>query len=143
VLNHKYTLGTNSLSIIKIPQSIGCDEMGRTLEEIMVQGRSIQEVRGEVHLWMEAQGIKPMEDREDFIKGRLGIPGNLGLTAPKYFEIRLNPKENGVLVHTEGWIGLWGGEQGFSKGAFLGGIPRREGWKVIENLWNRLKAISE
>ena len=116
--------------------------MGRTVEEIMVFGPSMSEVRDEIHCWMLAQGIKPLEDREDFLKGRLGIQGNLGLTAPKYFEIFLKPKENGVMVRTEGWVGLWGAEGSFSKDAYMGMIPRRKGWRVIEHLWGVLRAMS-
>jgi hypothetical protein len=116
--------------------------MGRTVKEILVSGRSMQEVRDEIHRWMLAHGIKPLEDREDFLKGRLGIQGNLGLTAPKYFEIFLKPKENGVMVRTEGWVGVWGAEGSFSKDALAGAIPRRKGWQVMEHLWGVLMVMS-
>jgi hypothetical protein len=114
--------------------------MGRTVQEIMVSGRNMQEVKDEIHRWMQAQGLKPQEDREDFIKCRLGSGA---ITARKYFEIFLKPKENGVLVRTEGWISALGAEQEFDKGAILGGIPRRDGWKVMEHLWGVLKAMSK
>jgi hypothetical protein len=117
--------------------------MGRTIEEVLVIGRNLQEVKAEVLLWIREWGINIVEERDDFVRGRMGIPGGLGLTAPKYFEVTYRPQENGVLVHTEGWIGVYGvSESSFSKNAFLGGIPRRKGWKTIEQLWNRLKAIS-
>lgn len=116
--------------------------MGRTVKEVLVSGRNVQEVRDEVHRWMEEHEIEPLEDREDFIKGRLG-PAHLGLTAPKYFEVFLKSNESGVMVRTEGWIGAYGMEQSFSKGAFFGVIPRRKGWKLMEYLWNRLKAMSK
>jgi hypothetical protein len=118
--------------------------MSRTVEEVLVSGRNIQEVREEVLRWMEEEGIKKVEERDDFIRGRMGIPGGLGLTAPKYFEVSFKPNQNGIMVHTEGWIGVYGvSEKSFSKGAFFGGIPRRKGWKVIEQLWNRLKSMSK
>ncbi len=117
--------------------------MGRTIEDVLVTGRNFQEVKAEVLRWMEESGIKKVEERDDFIRGRMGVPGGLGLTAPKYFEVTYRPQGNGVLVHTEGWIGVYGmSESSFSKRAFLGGIPRRKGWKTIEQLWNRLKAMS-
>jgi hypothetical protein len=117
--------------------------MGRTIEEVLVTGRNLQEVKAEVLLWMKEWGISKVEERDDFVRGRMGIPGGLGLTAPKYFEVTYRPQENGVLVHTEGWIGVYGvSESSFSKTAFFGGIPRRKGWKTIEQLWNRLKAFS-
>ena len=49
--------------------------MSRTVEEVLVSGRNIQEVREEVLRWMEEEGIKKVEERDDFIKGRMGIPG--------------------------------------------------------------------
>jgi len=117
--------------------------MGRTIKELLVTGRSLQEVKAEVFLWMKEWGISKVEERNDFVRGRMGIPGGLGLTAPKYFEVTYKPQDNGVLVHTEGWIGVYGvSESSFSKNAFLGGIPRRKGWKTVEQLWNRLKALS-
>jgi hypothetical protein len=117
--------------------------VGRTVEDVLVTGRNLQEVKAEVLRWLDEWGISKVEERDDFIRGRMGIPGGLGLTAPKYFEVSLRPQENGVLVHTEGWIGVYGmSESSFSKSAFLGGIPRRKGWKTIEDLWNRLKSMS-
>lgn len=118
--------------------------MGRTIEDVIVTGRDMKELRDEVSVWMSEEGISVLEKREDFFKGRLGAPGGLGLTAAKYFEVTLKPNDKGVLVHTEGWIGVYGmGEQSFSKKAFLGGIPRRKGWKVMEKLWNKLKAMQK
>jgi hypothetical protein len=117
--------------------------MGRTIEEVLVSGRTIQEVKEEVNHWIEEWGIKKTEERDDFVRGRMGTPGGLGLTAPKYFEVSWKENEKGVLVHTEGWIGVYGvKESSFSKRALFGGIPRRKGWKTIEQLWNRLKALS-
>lgn len=117
--------------------------MVRTVEDVLVFGRTIQEIKAEVFRWMDEWGIKKEEERDDFVRGRMGIPGGLGLTAPKYFEISYRPSESGILVHTEGWIGIYGvSESSFSKDALLGGIPRRKGWKTIEQLWNRLKLMS-
>jgi hypothetical protein len=114
------------------------------VEEVLVLGRNIQEVKDVVHRWMEAQEIKTVEETNDFVKGRMGLPGGIGLTAPKFFEVSFKPKENAVLVHTEGWISTYGAaEVGFSKGAFFGGIPRRKGWKAMEQLWNGLKSLSK
>jgi hypothetical protein len=117
--------------------------MSRTIDEVLVIGRTLQEVKAEVLRWIEEWGISKVEERDDFVRGRMGIPGGLGLTAPKYFEVTYKPQENSILVHTEGWIGVYGvSESSFSKTAFLGGIPRRKGWKTIEQLWNRLRAMS-
>jgi hypothetical protein len=118
--------------------------MSRTIEEVLINGRNLQEVKTEVLGWMNEWGIKKVDEREDFIRGRMGIPGGLGLTAPKYFEVSYRSQDNGVLVHTEGWIGVYGmGESSFSKGALLGLIPRRKGWKTQEQLWKRLRSMSK
>ena len=95
--------------------------------------------------WVREEGIQIEIEREDFIRGRLGIPSGLGLTAPKYFEVTLKPVQNGVLVHTEGWISLYDvSEKSFSDKILVNGnIPRRKGWKVISNLWKRLQTISK
>jgi hypothetical protein len=118
--------------------------LGRTIEEVLVTGRTLQEVKTELLRWMDEWGIKKVEERDNFIRGRMGIPGGLGLTAPKYFEVSYRPQDNSVLVHTEGWIGVYGmSESSFSKSALFGGIPRRKGWKTIEQLWSRLKSMSK
>jgi DNA-binding transcriptional ArsR family regulator len=117
----------------------------RTVEDILVSGRNLQEVKEEVQRWIRDEGISVEVEREGFIRGRLGIPSGLGLTAPKYFEVSFKPDQNGVMVHTEGWISLFDvSERSFSKSALTsGGIPRRKGWKVIEHLWKRLRTMSK
>ena len=115
----------------------------RTVEDILVSGRSMQEVKEEILSWVKEEGIQIENDRQGFIRGRLGIPSGLGLTAPKYFEIAFKPVENAVAVHTEGWISMYDvSERNFSNKILTSGnIPRRKGWKVINNLWKRLRAM--
>jgi DNA-binding transcriptional ArsR family regulator len=117
----------------------------RTIQDILVSGRQLQEINEEVQSWIKEEGITVEVQREGFLRGRLGIPSGLGLTAPKYFEVSLKPDQNGVMVHTEGWISLFDvSERSFSKTAIIsGGIPRRKGWIVIEHLWERLRAMSK
>ena len=118
--------------------------MGRTIKDVVVSGRSLEEVKDEVKVWMLEEGIDVLERRDDYFKARLGIPGGLGLTAPKFYEISFKPNEKGIVVHTEGWIGVYGiSESSFSATALLGGIPRRKGWKTIEKLWNRLEKMAK
>lgn len=127
------------------PQRNGQKDQTRTVKDILVSGRSLQEIRKEVLSWVREEGIKIENEREDFIRGRLGIPSGLGLTAPKYFEVTLKTVQNGVLVHTEGWISVYDvSEKSFSDKILVkGNIPRRKGWKVINNLWKRLQSISK
>jgi DNA-binding HxlR family transcriptional regulator len=117
----------------------------RTIKDVFVSGRNLQEVNEEVMRWIKEEGISIELERDGFIRGRLGIPSGLGLTAPKYFEVSFKPDQNGVIVHTEGWISLFDvSERSFSKSALLsGGIPRRKGWKVIERLWKQLRTMSK
>jgi len=117
--------------------------MGRTIVDILVTGRDMKEVRDEVSVWMYEEGLILMDKLDHFFKGRLGVPGGL-VTSAKYFEVTLKPDEKGVLVHTEGWIGGLGlKESSFSKNPFIARIPRKKGWKVMEKLWNRLRAMSK
>ncbi|MCW4002364.1 MAG: winged helix-turn-helix domain-containing protein [Candidatus Bathyarchaeota archaeon] len=117
----------------------------RTIKDIFVSGRSLQEVNDQICQWIRAEGITVEVQHEDFFRGRLGIPSGLGLTAPKYFEISCTVEPKGVKVHTEGWISVYDvREQSFSSNPWvMGNIPRRKGQKVIEHLWAILEAISE
>jgi DNA-binding transcriptional ArsR family regulator len=115
----------------------------RTIKDVFVSGRAPQEVKEEIMRWIKEEGINIEVEREDFVRGCLGIPSGLGWTAPKYFEVSLKSNPNGVTVHTEGWISLYDvSERSFSKTALTtGGIPRKKGWEVIERLWNRLHLL--
>jgi hypothetical protein len=117
----------------------------RTIKDIFVSGRSLQEVNGQIRQWIKAEGITVEVQHEDFFRGRLGIPSGLGLTAPKYFEISCTVEPNGVKVHTEGWISVYDvKEQSFSSNPWvMGSIPRRKGQKVIEHLWAVLEEFSK
>ena len=127
----------------KKARAFGGKKMRRTIVDILVTGRDMKEVRDEVSVWMYEEGLIVMDKRDDFFKGRLGVPGGL-LTSPKYFEASLKPDKKGVLVHTEGWIGGLGlRESSFSKNPFLARITRKKGWKVMEKLWNKLRAMSK
>jgi hypothetical protein len=117
----------------------------RTVEDIFVSGRSMQEVNEQIKRWINEEGIIIEAEREGFFRGRLGIPSGLGLTAPKYFEVSFGAEQSGVKVHTEGWISLYDvSERGFTKNALaMGSIPRRKGWAVIERLWILLRAMAK
>jgi hypothetical protein len=113
----------------------------RTVADIMVIGRSINEVMAKIQEWVNLEGITVEARHENYLRGRLGIPSGLGLTAPKYFEILCSAKNGGVNVHTEGWISVYDvREECFSSNMWvMGNIPRRKGQKVIEHLWGMLK----
>jgi len=120
-------------------------EQDRTIKDVFVSGRRADEVKEEIQNWVREEGIIIEVEREGFIRGRLGIPSGLGLTAPKYFEVSLKSDQNGVMVHTEGWISLYDvSEKSFSDEILaVGNIPRKKGWKVINHLWQKLRALSK
>ncbi|MCL1977692.1 MAG: helix-turn-helix domain-containing protein [Candidatus Bathyarchaeota archaeon] len=120
-------------------------EQNRTVQDVFVSGRRPKEVKEEIQKWIREEGIVIEAEREEFVRGRLGIPSGLGLTAPKYFEVSLKSDQNGVMVHTEGWISVYNvSERSFSnKILAFGNIPRKKGWDVINRLWQKLRAISK
>src|SRR4030042_3010808 len=118
--------------------------MSRSIEEINIVGRNYDEVRNEVIQWMNDNKVKLVEENPGYIKGRIGLPGGLGFTAPKYFEITMRADQRAILVHIEGFIGVYGvSESSFSANAVLGALPRRQGWKIMGNLLARLKPFSK
>jgi len=69
--------------------------------------------------------------------------GTGAATAAKYFQVSFLQADGGITAHTEGWSSaLFAKEQEFSSSALMGGIPRREGWKMMEQLWNLLQGLS-
>jgi len=127
------------------PQSQIQAEHHRTTANIFVSGHSLKEVTAKIQEWINLEGITVEAQREGYLRGRLGIPSGLGLTAPKYFEILCTPKDGGVNVHTEGWISVYDiHEESFSSNLLvMANIPRHKGQKVIEHLWCLLKEMSK
>ncbi len=116
----------------------------KTVEDIFVIGRTMQEVTEKIQSWIKQEGITVEAQHKGFFRGRLGIPSGLGLTAPKYFEGTFKAVQDGVKVHTEGWISVYDvSERSFTDNVLaMGSIPRRKGWKVMEHLWTMLKDMS-
>jgi hypothetical protein len=122
--------------------------MSRTEKDI-IAGRRIEEVKTVVLKWFGENKVKVMVNTPDFVFGRWGTGF---LTASKFFQVTLVPTEGGVIAKTEGWVtgvtGLPGAiislpEQDFNASSFFyGGIPRKEGMKAIERLWNTLESLS-
>lgn len=115
----------------------------RTIKEILVSGKNLEDIKKEVLQWITDEKITIEVDHDNFIRGRLGNHGGLGLTAPKYFEITSKSDPKGVLVHTEGWVNMFDlRELSFvQRGVFKGAVPRRKGWTVIQKLWKRLSEM--
>jgi hypothetical protein len=118
--------------------------VNRTIRDLQLHGATSDQVKAEVHAWANERHIEVEGEREDFIRGRMGIPSGLGWTAPKYFEITYRQDGDGVAVHTEGWISVFDvSEKSFTNSILSkANIPRRQGWKAITNLWERLETIS-
>lgn len=114
--------------------------MSRTVRDIPVPGGSQQEIWSQVRAWMNANsgwvvGGSVDDPRGTYVKVRMGVGA---MQASRFFELSIRPGPNGVSVHTEGYIKAWGQEQDLSPSAISGGLPRRQGWRAIEDLWNRL-----
>ncbi len=115
--------------------------MARTIQDIVVTGKEQVEVRHEIIVnWMQSQGAWVVEDRDAYIKFQQGA----GIAdAARLFEITLRQQDKDtVVVHTEGYVKVLGGEKDFNPKALNAGIPRRKGWKAIQDLWNRLSYMS-
>ena len=56
----------------------------RTVQDIFVSGRHLQEVHEEIQRWANEEATVEVE-RDGFLRGRLGTPSGL-VTTPKYFE---------------------------------------------------------
>lgn len=113
--------------------------MGRTVQDIAVQGRNIQDVRNEIMSWMNSVGAWIVDDRQTYIKIQDGVGIWEGI---RYFEISLRQDQNGVVVHTEGYVKTLGSESDLSPGAISAALPRRKGFRAIQDLWNRLGHMS-
>lgn len=122
-------------------QSPTNNEPSRTIADVFVNGHSLDEVSAKIQEWVTLEGIIVEAQHENYLRGRLGVPSGLGLTAPKYFEILSSPKDGGVNIHTEGWISVFDvRELSFTSNPWTSGsIPPRKGQKVIEHLWRMLK----
>ena len=115
--------------------------MSRTKKDITITGSNAEEARIAVQKWFSERGVTVIENKPDSIKGRWGTGF---LTASKYFQVSFLPTDGGVVARTEGWMTwYWLSEQEFSSTALAGGIPRREGWRAMEQLWSILQYLSK
>jgi len=110
----------------------------RTIQDIFVSARQIIEVKEEIQRWVNEEGIAIEVEREGFIRGRIGVPSGRGFSLPKYFEVSFKLHQNGVLVHTEGWISVFDvSHRSFSKTVLAyAGVPRKKAgisWKLSGN----------
>ncbi len=120
------------------------DHMSRTMRDIPVPGGSQQEIWNQIRMWMNANsgwvvGGSVDDSSGTYVKVRMGAGA---MQASRFFEISIRPDSNGVSVHTEGYTKAWGQEQDLSPSAISGALPRRQGWRAIEDLWNRIASSS-
>ena len=79
--------------------------MDRTRKDILILGRTKEEVKSTVTDWFAKNSVSVTESSPNHIKGRWGVGF---LTAPKYFQVSFQPSEDGILAKTEGWITIYG-----------------------------------
>jgi hypothetical protein len=114
--------------------------MGRTKKDIMIKGRTAEEAQAAVEKWFHENNYAIIENAQGTVKARwrTGVA-----TAAKYFQVSFMQADGGITAHTEGWSSfLMAKEQEFSSSALMGGIPRREGWKMMEQLWSLLQGLA-
>jgi DNA-binding transcriptional ArsR family regulator len=114
----------------------------RTKKDIFVLGRSPEQVKEEVHQWMNSEKIKMEIEKEGFVRGKIDSPSELILT----FEISLSQKEKGVFVHTEGWLNAYDVSEYHLTNIFSfddKAVLRRKGWEIINVLWAKLETLKE
>jgi len=121
--------------------------MAKTIRDIPVYNRTVPEVMNEIMAWVNAHKIKIEENRGTYLKVKLKktlSSAGLFVEAPKIIEINVQQTPNGIVVHTEGFVKLpfGGGEKDFSANAMNARAPRKEGWRAIEDLWQRLSILS-
>lgn len=95
--------------------------MTRTIRDMMVYGRGMPEVMGEVMVWAKTNNIKVEENRGTYLKVRLP-KGTAEYAASfiwetlKMIEITVNQDPRGVVVHAEGYIKpRWGKRRSFRR----------------------------
>lgn len=118
--------------------------MGRTSRDLTVYGRSEAEVWNGIQDWMRAYGGHVSSGPMPGPYGtHVAVQMGSGVwQATRFVEITWRPFQGGVAVHTEGYAKGFGQEMDFSPNAIGGALPRREGWTVINDLWNRLAWMS-
>jgi hypothetical protein len=122
--------------------------MARTIRDVTVNNRSVPEVLNEINAWINAHNLKIEENNGTHLRVKLPkksfTQDSLVMENLKIIEITIQQTSNTVMVHTEGFVKspLGGGEQEFSPNAVVGGLPKKAGWKAIEDLWKRLGLLS-
>jgi hypothetical protein len=123
--------------------------MARTIRDIPVNNRSLAEVLNEIMSWINAQNLIVEENNGTHLRVRVPKSGaekasSFVAEVLKVIEITIQQAPNSIVIHTEGFVKspLGGGEQEFSPNAIVGGLPKKVGWKAIEDLWRRLLLLS-
>jgi hypothetical protein len=115
--------------------------MSRTRRDILVIGRSVDELKIAVKKWFHENHVTVICEETYSVKGQWGSGF---LTGAKFFQVYFKPIEGGVVTMTEGWVTSFFGEEidYIANYTYWGGIPRREGWQAIERLWAMLQSYS-
>lgn len=119
--------------------------MARTIRDIPVYGRSELDVVNAIMGWAQARGGyvvggAPNDPRGTHLVVQMGV----GVwQARRLFEVTLRPAQGGLLVHTEGYATAFAsGEMDLSPNAVNAGLPRRQGWQEMNDLWGYIGQLS-
>jgi len=123
---------------------VGGDDMSRAIRDISVPARSYAEVMNGIMTWANSCKVKILQGQGNFLVARLHtMLWWWGPLAPKrLIEITVTQNQSSVLVHLEGYMKSMGKEDEFSPTAVMGAIPKRAGWKAMEELSQSVAATS-
>jgi hypothetical protein len=134
----------------------------KTIKNFTITGYPKSHIKDAVHNWIIEEKINVETERDDFIRGNLGT-GLVGAFegAQTFFEVYIFAKQDdvGFDVNTYGWVKQQGRrpylpqvtslrrtphyiEMELAGNAKRLGVERRNGLKVINNLWTKLETMT-
>jgi hypothetical protein len=129
----------------------------KTIKNFTITGHSQSQIKDIIHNWITEEKITLDEEKNDFIRGHIGW-GTLGTFkgVETFFEVYIFARQEGdeFDVNTYGWVKQQGLrprswtrtphwiEMELSENPKRLGTERRNGWKVINNLWTKLETMT-
>lgn len=119
--------------------------MARTVRDIPVYGRNEADLVNNIVQWTKLRGAAVVGGPAPGPRGtRVDLELGAGLFQLKRrVEVTVQPIQGGHNVHTEGYVKeMLSGELDLSPSAMNLALPRRDGWKEINDLWNWIAQMS-
>lgn len=119
--------------------------MARTVRDIPVYGRNEADLVNNLVQWTRLRGASVVSGPVPDPRGtRLDFELGAGIFQLKRrVEVTVQPIQGGHNVHTEGYVKeMLSGELDLSPNAMNLALPRRDGWKEMNDLWNWIAQMS-